>query len=415
MKRLAKLITPLAFLSAGVPLHASAGTEDWSINGQLRASLYQTQNNQSGALAELQQLGVSPFPASATELHLEHEINLRSQYLQATLSSRIYRDRQQQSHEQSWLNEAYTSHEIGAWQLSLGRKIMSWDVAYGFRPNDIVQQEQRRSLYSSTLTGKDLVSAEYFNARQSLALVSWRQAGNNTEAANQVYAMRAYQRLAEADWYGFARYSATQNWSLGTAFSWVANEALELHGSYRYYQQRPGLREHSKNLINLSTPWQVENLHSHSQVLIGATYTTPEQHSLYFEYWYDGLALSSAAWNNWQTRQNQLLQAYQQKTISAAQLAPQLAWQSQALSVAENLRQHTVFLRWSWQQEAWQYAADLLWHPEDRGRIASATISWQGDRSRLEFGARHYAGPDTAAVRQLADRSKVFVNLSWSY
>ena len=38
------------------------------------------------------------------------------------------------------------SAEHGAWAFSAGKKVLGWDVGFGFRPNDVVQQEARRSL-----------------------------------------------------------------------------------------------------------------------------------------------------------------------------------------------------------------------------------------------------------------------------
>ena len=32
------------------------------------------------------------------------------------------------------------NNDLG-WQWSAGKKVLSWDVGYGFRPNDVVQQE----------------------------------------------------------------------------------------------------------------------------------------------------------------------------------------------------------------------------------------------------------------------------------
>ena len=41
----------------------------------------------------------------------------------------------------------------GAWEWTAGRKVVGWDVGYGFRPNDLVQQEQRRTLVSQPCKG----------------------------------------------------------------------------------------------------------------------------------------------------------------------------------------------------------------------------------------------------------------------
>jgi len=44
------------------------------------------------------------------------------------------------------VNELYATTDHGDWQLSAGRRIIGWDVGQGFRPNDVVQREERRPL-----------------------------------------------------------------------------------------------------------------------------------------------------------------------------------------------------------------------------------------------------------------------------
>src|SRR5437763_952437 len=68
-------------------------------------------------------------------------------------------------------NELYASGDFGAWQASAGKKIVGWDVGYGFRPNDVVQQEERRTLLMLTQEGRPLVQLEHFKAESAASLV----------------------------------------------------------------------------------------------------------------------------------------------------------------------------------------------------------------------------------------------------
>ena len=54
----------------------------------------------------------------------------------------------------AWVNELVLSHDAGAWQFAVGKKVVAWDVGYGFRPNDMVQQEERRTFASSSAPGR---------------------------------------------------------------------------------------------------------------------------------------------------------------------------------------------------------------------------------------------------------------------
>ena len=69
------------------------------------------------------------------------------------------------------MQELALSAESGDWQTSVGRKLVSWDVAHAFRPNDLVQQESRRELLGATPAGRPLWQLEHFGAESSLALV----------------------------------------------------------------------------------------------------------------------------------------------------------------------------------------------------------------------------------------------------
>ncbi len=397
---------------------AKADEATFSVNGQARVMLENYRTNSQSMLGELNHAASTSGQTNEPGNHawrLENEIKLQGKHWYATLSTQLEQNTKAAWVEQTQLHQAYWSQESGAWQINLGRKLISWDVGLGYRPNDMVQREQRRNLYSTTLSGKDLISAEWFSATQALALVAWHNTNADTEQAPVAYALRYYQRLPSADWYGFARYSRDQGISLGSALSWVVNDALEFHTSLRLNQRNQIFRDQSLQLINASSPWRRQEQQLQPQILLGATYTNQAQQSWYLEYWYDGLALNRNDWRFWLQRQTDLRTALRQKSYPSAVLVPQFAWQTQAFNQAENLRQHNVFVRWSQQNEAWQSYADLLWHPEDKGRIVTLGASWQGDKTRLEFGLRRYSGPDLAVTRQLNEASKAFVNLSWAY
>jgi len=72
----------------------------------------------------------------------------------------------------------------------------------------MIQQEKRQTFITSTLIGRPVAMAEYFNADSSLALV-WVNPdhGASTDATvEQAFAARAYHHAGSLDIYGFARY-----------------------------------------------------------------------------------------------------------------------------------------------------------------------------------------------------------------
>lgn len=88
-------------------------------------------------------------------------------------------------------------------------------MGYGFRPNDVVQQEKRRSLIGTTAIGRPSVKLDYFDANLA-ATVVWvntdrafsKASAPGDDAQEQALATRIYYRAGSADLHGFARYGA---------------------------------------------------------------------------------------------------------------------------------------------------------------------------------------------------------------
>ena len=251
-------------------------------------------------------------------------------------------------HDDATVNELYASADALGWQWSGGRKIVAWDVGYGFRPNDVVQQEQRRTLLPTTPQGRGMVQAEHFDADTAWTLVwvnprSEALAGGDEEA----FAARVYRRVGAADWHGFARVGEHSRGSLGAATSWVASDSVELHASVR----RAG-QQHV------------------TQALAGATWTGESKLSLTAETWFDGFAAAP------QPRRNVYLRA---------------AWEHEGwqpvvdllLVPADRGRISTAAL--GWQGDRWRFDAGMRWYggPDDAAiahlptrRIAFFAATW---------------------------------------
>lgn len=315
------------------------------------------------------------------------------------------------------LHEAALSGGEGAWGWTVGKKVVSWDVGYAWRPNDLVQQEVRRQLAPTSLEGRPLALVEHFGADDAWSLV-WAQPGRDSQrtGANEpALALRYYRRTGTADLYGFARWGAHTQGSLGAAGVWVASESLSLHGSWRAYQRADSQAAAlGPRTLSPTNPWQAVTLGAGQQVLVGGTWTNDQQLSLLVEAWWDGTAPSPRQWRDW-TARNQALPALVARGAPAAAVAGNLAWQTQALGTAANLHQRQWFTRLSWQHEGWTPALDLLVHPADWGRQWTAALAWQGDRVKLEAGLRWVGGPATAVLRQLPVQRQAYLAATWSF
>ncbi|MBP6902194.1 MAG: hypothetical protein KBC73_19045 [Burkholderiaceae bacterium] len=322
----------------------------------------------------------------------------------------------------SRVNELNASADLGAWQLSAGKKVLGWDVGYGFRPNDVVQQETRRTQFGQTPEGRPLLMAEHFSADTAWSLVwaqpqRWnRPEAEQRGAGESALAARVYRRDGAIDWHGFARLGRHSGASLGAALAWVATDALEIHASWRMLQRHDGWASAAGASATPLTgnPWQWVRRPGTAQWLIGAQWTGEARQSLLVEAWRDGTALPDAQWRDWGLRTAALARLADQQPALAGAVAGNLAWQATPFNAA-SLRRDNLFARLAWQPEGWQLSLDGLWQPEDGGRIVTAGLQWQGDRWRIDASWRFYGGPDGALLAQLPLRRSAVLAASWAF
>lgn len=389
------------------------------LNGELQLQATQRQASPRSplALANGVQVGTAATPPSSTVAGAE----LKGRWQQVSANVWLQHERPEGGPGGSLarFNELQASADLGAWQFSAGRKIVSWDVGYGFRPNDLVQQEQRRTLLSSTPPGRPLLQAEWFNAEQSASLV-WvnprREQADRPQLGGdeQALAARLYSRVGALDAYAFARAGHDTGGSLGSALSWVAGDALELHASARWMARHTGWQfgngsaDAASPSLLPGNPWTRVRQGAASQGLLGAQWTVSPPWGLMVEVWHDGTAPTKRQWRAWSAR-NAGLAGLQPHLPAAARpaLAGNLAWQTDLFDTGTtggSLRQENAFVRLSWQPEGWLCTLDALYHPADRGRIVTAAVQWQGDRWRLNAAWRQAGGPADSVLVQLPTR-----------
>ena len=409
--------------------------------GQLRGTWAGRQVAGSGPLAQANALvpGMAAVQPSAATVQAELRSAARLGGVAVNTSITLQHQHPEGGPGQSdaWVNEAVLSGSLGGtgasgggagsaspglldgWSWSAGKKVVSWDVGYAFRPNDVVQQETRRTLSPATLVGRPLLMAEHFSADTawSLVWVNPTRARNAAGADEPALAARVYWRDGAVDWHGFARHGTRTGASVGAAASWVASDALELHASLRHYQRHdallPGAAAAGTALAS-ANPWQAGLGGSGQQALVGGTWTNESQVSLLLEAWHDGTAPSASQWRQW-TARNQALPAWAARGVPAPAVAGNLAWQASAFNVSPSLHRNSLYARLSWTHEAWQPALDVLYHPADGGRMLTASLTWQGDRVKLEGGLRTHGGPATAVLRQLPVQKQGYVTATWAF
>lgn len=409
----------LAGLSLLCSAEASADGSKLDVSGDVRLYGDGRAASSSGPLAQGRALSSSlQAPASWSG---QAEATLKASWSTVTGAVTL-RDTESQTdvnRRRVVLDELATTNEIGpGLHATLGKKVVSWDVGYAFRPNDLVQQEARRTLVPMTLEGRPLGMVEGFLAESAWSVVAFRQESRPQDQRpgaipENVLAGRLYARVDGADVYAFGRAGTETGGGAGAAFSIVANDEIEVHGSAARTGRFSSLRlTENAPLLAASYPYESAQQHGAAQVLVGMTWTNESKLSVIAEAWYDGTAPSKAFWDGW-TQRGQAIAATVRASSPAglvAAAAGNLGWQANVLQ-ATSARRQNLFLRASWTHEEWQPALDVLFTPEDRGYVMTAGLTWQGDRVRVDFGTRLFGGAAGSVLRQVPIKSITYAGL----
>jgi hypothetical protein len=361
----------------------------------------------------------SPFAPAADLVGLggergrgEADLRLRHGGLSAELSARATARRGEELRTVGLVNELFYEADLLGQHFTLGKKVVSWDVGFGFRPLDVVQQEDRRALHPFALEGVPLVAWELFGESWAVALLYANPLRGRAPLPrdDESVALRHYQKLGPVDVHLVARYSGRTRLQAGAAAAVVLGEALELHASSRY--QRRGERFAIPAALADGAPLAASEPPATTvsadvlAALLGFTLTPGFGLSILGEAWFDpagGTADEWSALGALAERQRALLG---DPAVPGAAVLANLAWELRAFDRPSLLREN-LFLRVSWKKERFEPAADVLFTPADGGFVATAAVAYQGERTRIDGGLRLFGGPARSAYR-LFPESAIF-------
>jgi hypothetical protein len=317
------------------------------------------------------------------------------------------------------LDEAVLDADWAGLRWSIGKKVLSWDVGFGFRPLDIVQQENRRALLVYALEGIPGISAEAFGATSAwtfvLANPGRGEAGQSRDDGSA--ALRYYRRIDGVDGYAAARLSRRDEAQAGASFTWVASDEIEWHAS-ALYQQRYELSINRLAAapgappLAAGDPMATVARRQAARALVGTTWTNEDGWSLLAEAWHDGTTYTSADW-----RALRALDARQLALLGAPGVPPgavpgNLAY-SNSYYLPPNLLRDNLLVHLSRKIDSLTPAFDLLGTPADGGLVATASAAYEGDKFRLDAGLRWFTGRADSAYRELAANRIYYLGASW--
>jgi hypothetical protein len=314
------------------------------------------------------------------------------------------------------VNELYYDTTLWGQRLGGGKKIMSWDVGFGFRPLDVIQQENRRAIFNSTLEGIPFVAWERFDETSAwtvlLANPGRGKAGSPRD--DESVAAKAYFRKEQTDWHAVLRVSERHQWETGMALTQVSEEGLEWHGSFlfqrRYEKLLNRLAEEPGAPLSASDPMEARVHENGVKALLGMTWTGTSGISILAEAWYDKSAYTASEWTavaDLARRQSALLGV---NGIPEAAVRGNVAYSLRYFE-QPNLLQQNLLARVSWKGESgtMEPALDVLYTPGDHGWVATLSAGYEGNRYRIDTGYRVFGGPDDSAYRMLPERRVIYV------
>jgi hypothetical protein len=300
--------------------------------------------------------------------------------------------------------ELYQELDLAGQHLTLGKKVTSWDVAFAFRPLDVVQQERRLAFHPFALEGIPQLAWEWLDDRWDVTVL-WANPLQGQAAVprhDESGAARVFGRLGPADLHLVLRWSERTGAQAGAGLTAVVGEAVEVHGSVRWQERSAHLagpaRGPGGSPISEEPPGPPTIRHDQVAAVAGFTLTPGLGLSFLGEGWIDPGGDQPATWR----ARRQLAEA--QRALGASGLVPpaavagNLAWGLEAFDRQDLLRVNAL-LRVSGTWGRWEPAVDLVVTPEDRGWVVTAAAAHQGERLRFEGGLRIMGGPPGAAYR----------------
>jgi len=351
---------------------------------------------------------------------LEGEIRGRAGPLSLQVTETVSKQAGSDPSSRALINQAYFDAGESQWRGSLGKKVMSYDVGYGFRPLDLIQREPRLQVLPPALEGVNTLSVEHFTAERAVSLIV-ANPGNGREPDPKddgSLSLRYYQRVGTADVYGNARYSERFRFEGGAAFSAVPQESLELHGSALYQERSERTTPiTSGSLLDPNNTLETKPVSPSGKALAGFTWTLDSGFSFLGEAWWDGSAPSASDWQRL-ARQAEARNALATLPgVPQAAVAGSLASSTRMFQVP-SLNRYTALGRIAWTDpggSGWSASLDALRSLDDGGYSLTLALAWEMDKLRLDAGVRGFGGRPESAYGLLPERGILFVGAALAF
>jgi len=208
---------------------------------------------------------------------------------------------------------AYDYSLSDAMDITVGKKILKWGTGYAFNPTGVVEPQRTPSDPSDRLgqnEGSDLASLDYFAGKSSLTFVYVNDSGVKSGRwywGAQEFALRAYTFLSGLDLSLVGHYREGDRLELGTNWSYVIGDNLELHGEFLGKQGSSILYHQiitTDDDQQIFTSYPYTAMYDHSseifyKLLLGGQYTFGNGINIVVEFYRNTEGLSTTQWKRW--------------------------------------------------------------------------------------------------------------------
>jgi len=315
------------------------------------------------------------------------------------------------------LNELFMDFSLGETEGSIGKKVVSWGVGYGYRPLDVIQKEDRQALKTFDLEGRPMLMLEYFTQDSAITAVlvnKMKYDALNATRGEFEGAMKYSTFIQNFDVYMLLYQHQGESLSVGAALSTTYGDHFEFHGSARFLPSYKKfvhrLSGQTPTLLTQRDVYDTPTGYNALQALLGASWTWGNGFGLMLEAWHDGTAWSASQWD-------ELIQinAVQRQLLDVG--APEVAvygnvGANNSVYNQQNLLKDTVFMRLSYDGIKIDPELSILYTPADGGFVMSGSVGYEWSDSVSLYGSsRLLGGRKGSAYRESSTGWQLFAGI----
>jgi len=296
------------------------------------------------------------------------------------------------------MSEVFYDFITQDWFLSIGKKKVDWDIAYGFRPLDMFSPTDSLAIYTAVPPGALMITGDYFTESGNITLICNETKPDYLERGIKVKqsygcGARYYQFFDGYEAQAVAHFDEKLGFRIGGSILTVIGDSLELHSSLLWQQhyRSPKVTQLYKNTLyeydNVETIWRTGSL----QALVGFNYSFSIGVTAIVEYWHDGRAASDKQWRALiANANNEGVQDYQLELY-------------QAHFATQNLFRDSVMVHLRTSNTTWQPSITWLTNPQDNSMLINSKLCYSHFKNgRICLGYSNYAGGSETIYEQLS-------------